>query len=321
MNSAQKTIKYVATGFAYLLAFSIIAGIVAAVMGIMTGIGVIGRHAPELDIDCNKYDKCLSVSLAGSDLVIKSGDKLDFESENDKLEVSRGDNRLTIVDKSKGGWSWFGHNNRKTVTITVPEGMEFDMIGVAAGAGKISAESIITKDLKLDLGAGETVVDYIRATGDVKIDTGVGRFEIKEGLLKNAGIHLGIGSTEISAILSGDSKVDAGIGSVKLDLGLPESDYTFKVDKGIGKVVINGNEYSDGSKVGSGENVLDVDGGIGEIVIKTAKATEKVETVKNAEELEKTDEKAEKTEETGESEEIKETPESQPGVHIEAPED
>ena len=273
MNSAQKTIKYVATGFAYLLAFSIIAGIVAAVMGIMTGIGVIGRHAPDLNINCNQYEKCLSVSLAGSDLVIKKGDKLDYEADNDKLEVTRGDNRLTIVDKSKGSWSWFGHNNRKTVTVTVPESMEFDMIGIAAGAGKISAESIITKDLKLDLGAGETVVDYVRATDNAKIDTGIGRFEIKEGLLKNAGIHLGIGQTTITAILAGDTKVDAGIGSVRLNLGLTSSDYTFKVDKGIGKISIDGKEYSDGSIVGTGKNTLDVDGGIGEIVITTSEAT------------------------------------------------
>ena len=273
MNSAQKTIKYVATGFAYLLAFSIIAGIVAAVMGIMTGIGVIGRHAPDLNINCNQYEKCLSVSLAGSDLVIKKGDKLDYEADNDKLEVTRGDNRLTIVDKSKGSWSWFGHNNRKTVTVTVPESMEFDMIGIAAGAGKISAESIITKDLKLDLGAGETVVDYVRATDNAKIDTGIGRFEIKEGLLKNAGIHLGIGQTTITAILAGDTKVDAGIGSVRLNLGLTSSYYTFKVDKGIGKISIDGKEYSDGSIVGTGKNTLDVDGGIGEIVITTSEAT------------------------------------------------
>ena len=316
MNSAQKTIKYVATGFAYLLAFSIIAGIVAAVMGIMTGIGVIGRHAPDLNIDCNQYEKCLSVSLAGSNLVIKKGDKLDYKSDNDKLEVTRGDNRLTIVDKSKDSWSWFGHGgNRKTVTITVPEG-EFGIIGIAANAGKIEAEYLNTKDLKLDLGAGETSIDYIRATGNVKIDTGIGKFTIKNGNLKDAGIHLGIGEANIAASLTGKTKVDAGIGAVNLDLSLADSAYTFKVDKGIGRISINGNSYSDGTIVGNGENEIDVDGGIGEIRITTGKAAEPIEDNKAIDEV--TEKPEAKTGTETEIEKPAETNESQPGIRIEA---
>ena len=317
MNSAQKTIKYVAMGFAYLLAFSIIAGIVAAVMGIMTGIGVIGRHAPDLNIDCNKYEKCLSVSLAGSDLVIKKGDKLDYETDNDKLEVTRGDNRLTIVDKSKGGWSWFGHNNRKTVTVTVPD-TEFDIIGIAAAAGKISIESINTGDLKLDLGAGETTIDYVRATGDIKIDTGMGKFTIKDGELESAGIHLGIGEANIHAILTGNTKVDAGIGAVNLDLGLPESNYTYKVDKGIGQVTINGTSVSDGSTVGNGKNTIDVDGGIGSIHITNSKEAERVIESTNAE---VTDKPESKTGTEAEVEKPASVDTEQPGIRIEAPKD
>ena len=103
-----------------------------------------------------------------------------------------------------------------------------------------------------------------------KIDTGAGRFAVENGEINDADINLGVGETDIRAAITSDSKVNAGIGAVKLDLLLPESEYTIKVDRGIGKIKFNNNDMSDGSVIGSGKNKLDVDGGIGEISIKTA---------------------------------------------------
>ncbi len=271
MNSASKVAKYFAFGLAGLIIFAIITGIVGAVSGILMAVGLVHRGAPDLPVDCEKYEKCLSVSVAASNLVIKKGDKFTYESESDKLAVSQSDTKLSIRDESKGGWNWIGSNeNRKTITVTIPEGMEFDNVGIAGAAGRIAIERLVTKDLKLDLGAGETTIDYVKANGNVKIDSGVGRFEIKDGALVGAGIHLGVGEASIRAKLTGNSKIDAGIGSVNLNLLLPESAYTIKAEKGIGKILYNGSNVSDDTTIGNGTNYVDVDGGIGQINITTA---------------------------------------------------
>ena len=43
------------------------------------------------------------------------------------------------------------------------------------------------------------------------------------------------------------------------------NDYQIIVNKGIGKVTIDNNDYKDGSIVGNGYNKLNIDGGIGSI--------------------------------------------------------
>lgn len=289
MNTAGKIAKYFAFGLAGLIIFGIITGIVAAVGGILMAVGIINHGAPDLDVDCDKYEKCISLSLSASDLVIKQGEKLEIESDNDKLEINRSDNKLVVKDRGKGGWNWFGHNKNKTVTVTLPKDEKFDMVGIAGAAGRITADKIITKDLKLDLGAGETTLDYVEALGNVKIDSGVGKFQIREGILASPSIHLGVGSVIIRAAITGNGKVDAGIGSVNLDLLLPESAYALKVEKGIGRISFNGSSVSDDTTIGNGGNYIDIDGGIGEITITTAKATEEVYTEKAEEMTEKID--------------------------------
>ena len=55
----------------------------------------------------------------------------------------------------------------------------------------------------------------------------------------------------------------------KIDLNLIGDNYKFKVNKGIGKITINNNEMKDKTITGTGTSFIDIDGGIGEINIKT----------------------------------------------------
>ena len=287
MTTAQRVIKYFAYGLAAIIVFVIIGGITAAGAGILTAVGVISRGAPEAEVDCSQYEKCLSLQLSHSELYIKKGgSEIKIESSDNDYEVVRNDTNVVIKDTKKS--SWFGNNNRK-LTVTVPENMKFESVGISSGAGRIDVESIATKELKMSLGAGETIIHNIEATEKVKISSGAGKLAVEDGVMKDADIDLGVGETSIRAEIIGDSKINAGIGSVKLDLLLPESEYTIKADKGIGEIRFNGSSVSDNSTIGNGENKINVDGGIGEINIKTA--TEKKETEDKAED--KTKEKKE----------------------------
>ena len=267
MTSAQKIIKYIAVGFACLLAFSIISGIVAAGAGILTAVGVINSKNVET-IDCGGYEKCLNLEISFADLYIKKGENFEVEAD-DNFEVTKTDEKMVVKDKKPG--NWFYRDNRKVI-VTVPEDMNFDAVGIGGKGGKIEIEKISANELTLSVGAGETIVKDIKISDKAKIDTGAGRFAVESGEINDANINLGVGETDIRAAITGDSKVNAGIGAVKLDLLLPESEYTIKVDRGIGEIKFNGNSMSDGSVIGSGKNKLDVDGGIGEINIKTATA-------------------------------------------------
>lgn len=103
----------------------------------------------------------------------------------------------------------------------------------------------------------------------VVINMGVGTLNINDIDLFDATLNLGVGEANIESNLLGTSKIECGIGEVNLNLNLSEKDYTFKLDKGIGSIKLNGLSLSSNSNVGNGENIIDIDGGIGSISIKT----------------------------------------------------
>lgn len=280
MNPAAKVAKYFAYGLAGVIIFGILTGIVAAFGGILMAVGLVGGKAPDLNVDCAEYEKCLAFSIGAATLEVKEGDELAYTSDINDLEVSLGDTTLVIKDKSKV--RWFGGNDKKTITVTVPKDMKFDMIGVASGAGKITTEKLVTKSAKFDLGAGETMIKNLEVSGSAKIDAGVGKVTIDGGSINNAEISLGVGSANIRSKLTGKSKIDCGIGSVNLDLLSPESAYTIRADKGIGSINFNGSKISDSSIIGNGDNEIDVDGGIGSINISTASVKEDKEVSSGA---------------------------------------
>ena len=78
---------------------------------------------------------------------------------------------------------------------------------------------------------------------------------------------MGVGSCKLNLEILNNSEIDAGIG--KIDLNLIGDNYKFKVNKGIGKITINNNEMKDKTITGTGTSFIDIDGGIGEINIKT----------------------------------------------------
>ncbi len=269
MRTAHKIIKYFAISLACLLSLSIFVGLFGAAFGLTSILGFVGTTAPESTVDCANYEKCISLSLGNTELEIKKGgDKIWVESEDkDRYEITRAEKKLAIKETKAGGW--FDDGPAKKLVVTVPNDMEFDVIGIFSRAGKVSVDGVATDKMVLSLGAGESVLQKIKVNEKAEVETGAGRFAVLESEINNAEVKFGVGEALIQAVLTGDNKIDAGIGSVKLDLLLPESEYEIKADKGIGEILFNGKKIASGETIGLGKNKLDVDGGIGEIKITT----------------------------------------------------
>lgn len=61
--------------------------------------------------------------------------------------------------------------------------------------------------------------------------------------------------------------MDYGIGSTELTLVGNREDYQIELDKGIGSATLEGEKMKDEGVYGSGQNQLQIDGGIGKIRI------------------------------------------------------
>lgn len=271
MSIGQKVIKYLAIAFAIALIVGIITTIVRVVSSIPLTLKIGKNNSDSNNIIETSTDfengnvASLDIDIALSDLTIKKGEYLKVESSNKNIQCKQDKQKIKIEERKN---NWFLINNkREELIVYVPENLQFDIVNINTGAGKVNIEILNTKVLKMDLGAGETSIRNINVTEKAKIATGGGKVNINEARINELKCDLGIGATEISAKLLGDTKIGTGIGSLKLDVFGKKEEYKTKINKGLGNVTVDGKKVSDNEVVGNGENKIDIDGGIGEIKI------------------------------------------------------
>ncbi len=213
-----------------------------------------------------RYDNLteLKIDTSASKVILKEGDEFTVSVDNatKKLKVSENDGRLSIKDNKFS----LSKKNTSIITITLP--IQLDKINIEIGAGTLECSNIIADNLKLELGAGKVNLSGVYFN-ETRIEGGAGEISIDNSTLNNLKLDAGTGKVTIDGKITGDSKIDSGIGEINLNL--IGNDYDFDLDKGIGKITINGTESSDETKLGTGENKIKIDAGIGNITINTNK--------------------------------------------------
>lgn len=269
MTTAQKIIKYLALGFALFLTITIISSILGVIYGLANILGLrnndsnkeLGNIEWEQTSNLTTY---LDIDVKYTNLTLKTGEKFSAQSSSKDIEIQQNGNKLKIEDKSRH--NWLSNNDAENLIIYIPQELEFEKVEIDTGAGKVDVEALQTEKLKLNLGAGETIIQNVVAN-EADIDTGAGKLTIENGKLNDLDFDMGVGETNIKTELTGKNKIDTGIGSLKLNLLGNKEDYKIKLSKGLGDIKIDGKSASNDETIGSGENYIDIDGGIGEIKV------------------------------------------------------
>lgn len=250
MTTAQKIIKYIATAFALFLVVTIISAILSAGYGILNSIGLIHTKDNIITEDFKvisndvKEVSTLKIDLACTNLEIKVGDKFKVETNNSKIVFEENNGNAQIKEKNE---NWLNNNNNSSdLIVYIPEAIP---------------------NLYLELGAGDVHIENIVVTQQIEINGGVGKTDLKSCKINNLQANLGMGEFTFYGELTGKNTISSGIGEVNLNLINNKEDYTIDVSKGIGTVVLDGENVEADRKYGNGENYLDIDGGIGDINI------------------------------------------------------
>lgn len=272
MTTVQKIIKYFAIAFAIFLIVTIISTILTGGYALLRAFGLIHTDknviTEELKVISNEVTEIstLKIELAFTNLEIKTGDSFKVETNNSKISFIENNGSVKIKEE-KYNWSK-NHDNASELIIYLPEDMiAIDETKIEAGAGTINIEKLNTQGLYLELGAGDVHIENIMATQEAKIDGGLGKTELKSCEINNLKANLGMGEFVFSGKLTGKNEVDSGVGTINIDLLDSSENYTINVDKGIGSVTLDGKKLEMDRVYGTGENYLDIDGGIGEIKI------------------------------------------------------
>lgn len=266
MNGLQKTIKYLAVALAIFLTFNIISGIMYGV-SFMSNLfdddkSSIAEKLTNLEINTNTL--LLDVDISSSNVIIKKGDTFKAETNNKYINSKQDNNKLYITERKH---NWFYNNNNNELIIYIPDDFVFDGVIIDTGAGKVNIETLSTKQLYLNLGAGKVDINNLNVLENAKIDDGAGDLTITAIAIHNLDLNMGIGKLSLVSKLTGNNKIDCGIGQMNLSLVGTLEDYEIFLDKGVGKATINGENMKDNNTYGTGINKIDIDGGIGSIDI------------------------------------------------------
>ena len=266
MTTFQKVIKYLALAFAIFLIVTIFGGIITGLSGIsyLTSdketetVGEMQNFALSGDISS------LSVDLSGAEFIIQTADKFEVESNHKYISVKEDNGKLRINETKK----FFATSPKGIkVVFSIPENFVFDDVMIDTGAGKMKIDALACDVLELSLGAGKADIKNLTAKSEAEIDGGAGELNIDGGKLRDLSLDMGVGKLTLKSRIEGKSELDYGVGETDLILLGSKDDYRIELDKGIGKAELEGEEMKDDSVYGTGENFIEIDGGVGELSV------------------------------------------------------
>lgn len=265
MTSAQRVIKGLAIALATFIIFLIassILGVLNIFFGVFNTFEMEGNtNYKESTFKVQHHVKNLDIDLGSTDLEIVRGDELLIKSSRDKyIKITENNNSVKI--RNRNSFFWSGKNNH--VKITIPEN-NLDNLELDIGAGHLLIDDLDISSLDLDQGAGQVTIknsNFLKTD----IDGGAGRIEIENCTLNNLKLDTGVGSTVInnSSIL-GVSDISTGVGSLSISLNEKRDDYKIIADKGLGELKVDGENFD--GEIGTGQNQIKIDGGVGSIRI------------------------------------------------------
>lgn len=272
MTSAQKIIKNLATAFALFLAFAIISGIVTGIYTIIGALGldnkkeyVVLESMKEISNEIEEVTS-LEINLSYTNLKIKTGEKFRVETNNEKITLTNNNGNVKIKDE--GEYILNEENTESNLIVYIPENTEIlNEVIIKNGAGKIQIDKLKTEKLHLKMDAGEVNIENLVVTKEIDIDGGVGKTELKHCQLNKLKADLGVGAFNFSGTLTEKSKINSGVGAIDVELEGKKEDYTIKVSKGFGNIQLDGQSIETDKAYGTGDNYLDINGGVGEIKI------------------------------------------------------
>lgn len=207
------------------------------------------------------YDmpRILEVNMVNGSLTIETGLFFNVKYDSSLIQVENTGEVLSIRNTGSN----FGVNERMDVTVIVPEETFFEAVDVSLGAGKLLIMTLLTKDLKLECGAGSATLNGIIVTGSADIRCGAGALSVGNSMINGLRLQCGAGTTQIKAALTGENRINASMGEVDVLLYGTPGNYTVSFDMDLGVCYYNGVRRSRSASFGSGPNRVELTGGFG----------------------------------------------------------
>lgn len=169
----------------------------------------------------------VEVGIHGVHIEEGGGEAIYLEGENcEQLQCYVEGNTLYLKDVGKH--DNFIHSDKRTVTLTLPEGSTWEKAVLEAAMGYIEVERLQAEEARLE--------------------TGMGAITIQHAQLGKVDIRADMGSVEVAGSIGKDVDAQANMGSILLELEQGQQEFNYQIESAMGSVSLGDEEYAGLSK-------------------------------------------------------------------------
>lgn len=204
----------------------------------------------------------LELDVGGAEVRFLKNKDFAVETDNPYIAVKAKGGVLTVREEPH-----IDDLESSVVLIYLPNDVFFDRVELKLGAGRLEGIFLNCGSLELDLGAGEMQFSTVQVSGEADITGGVGAVQICELQAGELELKLGVGECVIELLSVEHTDLEAGVGNLQVTLAGSPADYTFRAERGLGGITVDGEDASNGTQ-GSGPKWVEITGGIGNVDIR-----------------------------------------------------
>lgn len=209
------------------------------------------------DENLDEFDK-MSLEIGAANVEVIEGDNysinidmdkkiaISYKIENQTLEVIQKSNKDKLDEKH------FENNlGNNIIVITIPKGKELKLLKGEQGLGEWKINDLSIQEINIEMGVGNCVLNNI----------------VNKGLI----VEGGVGNIDINGEIKGDIDIEGGLGRIYLKTTLPESQYYYELEKGLGGIIFNDKVIESEESFGDNKAPyhMNISSGVGSIEIET----------------------------------------------------
>lgn len=290
MTTFQKIIKYGAIAFGVYLCVIIISAIIftlTTIFGITIGISQLGENWNRRDnstnsssneiIESQSYEYTdikkldIELSLCKFNIVVDNtltnNLKVEIRNDSNKIYSKQSGSELRIEDDTLTSMDFFKSKNIvPEVIISIPNNYEFEIADIKVNINESNVEKLYGKNVKIETGGGRVIVKEVVAN-ELNIEGGAGEIIVENSKAERLDFEAGVGNAEITTEVTNRADINSAVGRLELNLLGNKENYMIIPSVGIGAVTVDNEKAVSKNVIGSGNQRISIDAGVGEVVV------------------------------------------------------
>ena len=156
----------------------------------------------------------------------------------------------------KGTRDFFVKTGEHSVTLYIPEGVDFEEVEIELGAGKGIITDLTAGEIDIQVGAGKLSCENI-TTDKLDIEIGAGKMDFEDCAVQDISLDVGAGKLNYEGTIDGDAEVSCAVGKATLVLDGAYEDFDYNFDVAAGNFNIIKEDGTQVSYDGIADNRLD----------------------------------------------------------------